>query len=645
VSQIVKRVRRVTAHVLKPDEIDRRLQAASKAIGETNLSDHVVVITGSTRGVGLTLARALVEAKASVVVNGRSAEAVDKVVAELRAAGGSVIGVCADISTGDGAHKLISEAVGAFGRVTALINNAAVLSPPNEMAWEVDPADWRRVLDVNLTGAFLCSQVFACWMRDRECAGRIINISSGAGRNPVVGLSPYVVSKFGLEGFTLNLALETEPRRVMVTAIELGSLQTGMSRGYFTWEEFHEFPPPETVIPVFLKALTFPPERFHGRVFEAHRLLADTEAELVLNGPLALLERSRFDPLSKNGKIVGRTDPGIVALDRAENQQGMSPKVAEMLRGSHALFDFSRYPDYDYSALRKALGQKLNLPEDCFTFGNGAAELVERTVRTFARAGEEVVSNDPTWFMFRRFCANQGVINRSVPVKRVSRNGVYTHNLEEVARAVSAHTRMIYLVNPSNPLGNGIPKADFMRFVEAIPAHIPVVVDEAYLEFSVNPETLRSNEIIMETGHRIVGIRTFSKFYGLAGMRIGYAFAAQETIRLFNRLEQLFTLSSIAEAAAVVALQDEEYNTRVRRATDRERKRIQDRLARAGLDFVPSETHFMLVESPATPEKVYEAFEGRGIFVPKGLYFDRYMMFPVGNEEQNERNLDILSSL
>ncbi len=639
------RVRKVAAHVLKPDEIDRRLKAASKAIGETNLSGQVVVITGSTRGVGLALARALAGAKASVVVNGRSAEAIDKVVDELRAAGGSVVGVCADISTDDGAHKLISQAVGAFGRVTALINNAAVLAPPNEMAWEVDPEDWRRSLDVNLTGAFLCSRAFAAWLKERECAGRIINISSGAGRNPVAGLSPYVTSKFGLEGFTLNLALETEPRRVMVTAIALGSLQTGMSRGYFTWEEFQEFPPPETVIPVFLKALTFPPERFHGRVFDAQRLLADAEAELVLNGPLAVLERGRFDPLSKNGKIVGRTDPGIVALDRAENQQGMSPKVAEMLRGSHTQFDFSRYPDYEYAALRKALGQKLNLPEDCFTFGNGAADLVERTVRTFARAGEEVVSNDPTWFMFRRFCANQNVINRPVPVKRVSGNGVYTHNLEEVASAVSARTRMIYLVSPSNPLGNGIPKADFMRLLAALPAHIPVVVDEAYLEFSINPETLRSNEIIMEAGRRIIGIRTFSKFYGLAGLRIGYAFAAPETMRLFNRLEQLFTLSSIAEAAAVIALEDEEHNTRTREATDREKKRIQDRLSRAGLDFVPSETHFMLVESPTTAEKVCRAFEARGIFVPKGLYFDRYMMFPVGNQEQNERNLDILSSL
>ena len=390
-----------------------------------------------------------------------------------------------------------------------LVNNAGAPGPHGRKAWELTAAEWEQVLDVNLTGAFLCSRLAADWMMKHGVAGRIINVSSGAARAPAAGLLPYCVSKSALETLTRALAVDLGRGGITVTALELGSVRTGMTRPHLAWEDFQLLPPPETVLPLFLHAATAPGDAIHGRVLAAWRFGRDPEAETALAGPLALLERASFPPLTRNGRAVERGDPGVVVLDRAENALGMPPRVLELLERAGAAFDLARYPDGNYTALRAALGRQLGLPEECFTFGPGAAELVERTVRTFAQPGDEVIANQPTWFMFPRFCAQQGVTPRLVPARR-RRDGTFDHDLEAIARAVTVDTRLVYLVSPSNPLGNGIATEDFLRFLDLVPPHLPVVVDEAYREFSSREETLSANQVVLRTDRRVIGLRTFS---------------------------------------------------------------------------------------------------------------------------------------
>ena len=383
----------------------------------------------------------------------------------------------------------------------------------------------------------------------------------------------------------------------------------------------------------------------HGRILAAWRFAKDPDGEAVLVGPLAMTEHAMFPPLRQGEKEVSRFDVGIVPLDRAEHPRGMPEKVRGLLYQAAQEANFARYPDERYPALRRALSARLQLPEECFTFGNGSTELVERAVRTFVQPGDEVLSNDPSWFMFDRFCDTLGAVNRKVPFRQLGPDGAFEHNLGAVAQAVGVNTRLIYLVSPSNPVGVGIVAPEFWRFLERIPAHIPVVLDEAYVEYSTQPETLRSHAVILHTDRRVIGLRTFSKFYGLAALRVGYAFAAPATLRLFNRLEPLFVLSSLAEAAAVAALEDAEHAAWTLENTHRERVRIEARLAAAGLDYVSSEANFMLVECPGPPEKVYEAFAEEGIFIPQGVFMDRYIIFPIAQPAQNDKNLDILCSL
>jgi histidinol-phosphate aminotransferase len=335
---------------------------------------------------------------------------------------------------------------------------------------------------------------------------------------------------------------------------------------------------------------------------------------------------------------VDRSARDIVLLDRAENPWGPPDGVRAVVAGGR---DVSRYPDEQYPRLRRALGARLGVPPDALTFGNGSAELVERAIRTFAGPGTEVISTDPSWFMFDRFCEQQGVVNRKVPFRWAGRR-VVEYDLAAVAAGVGPQTRLVYLVNPGNPMGVAISVSAFQQFLDRVPPTLPIVVDEAYIEYSNRPDTVRSHAVVMATDRCVIGLRTFSKFYGLAGLRIGYAFARPATMRLFDRLEPMFSLSVIAEDAAIAALADETHAKRTFDNVVGERARVEARLRAAGLEYVPSEANFMLVEVLGDHDRLFRAFEHEGLYIPPATFFERYVLFPIARPEQNDRTLAVL---
>ena len=645
---IVRRARYYGRRLFAPGEFEARIAEIQDRVAQLKMDELVIVVTGSSRGVGLALATAFAHAGAKVVLNGRNPERLRSAFDKINRSGVKVMAISADIATAEGARRLIAEAVAAFGRVDVLVNNAGIAGPVNTKPWDIDFVAWSEVIASGLSGPFYCSREAMRWMVDNKAGGRIVNVSSETGRTAAPGMAAYVASKFGLEGLTHALALDADGTGIVICAVELGPLRTDMTRALFKWEDHLRLPPPETVIPVFMHAVTSPAQQVHGRIFAAWRFEHDANAESALARPLASIPKFSFPSFGHKEQPLQRTAPGVKAFDRAENPLGMPRRVRELLAVHGSKLDLSCYPDPHYPRLRKALSEHLCLPPESFTFGSGSAELVERCVRTFAGPGEEVLSNDPSWFMFDRYCAIAAVQPRKVPVTQRVPDGPFDHNLEAMARAVTARTRLIYLVSPINPLGTGIGRSEFRTFLEAIPPTLPVVVDEAYIDFSENPNILRSHEVVRETDRLVIGLRTFSKFYGLAGLRIGYAFGSAKTMDLFARLENIFAVSAVAEEAAVAALADEDHARDTLGLLRTEKAHITNVLGNAGLCVLRSEAHYMLVQCPVAArhaERVWEAFADAGIIIPHGVLFDRYMMLPVLRREDNDRHLEIILSL
>jgi histidinol-phosphate aminotransferase len=575
----------------------------------------VVVITGSTRGIGRAAARALAAGGARVVVNGRARAAVDAAVAALRAGGHDAIGVAADVASPDGARALVDGAVAAFGGVDVLINNAAI-----------GDGDFASVLAIDLAGAF---HVASAFLRARPSGGRIVNISSGAAERPVAGAAAYAAAKAGLDALTRALAVDAPD--TVVTGVRLGPHRTMLARPHFERDRFEELPPPEEATAAICFAATGPSAHLHGRTLAAWRLGEEPLVEARLNQPLVGLA-----PLALcDGD---RRRAGMVALDRADNPCGVAPSVRTAIARLAETPWLHDYPDPEQNALRTALAAHLGVPRESLSLGAGATELIERVITLFVQPHERAVACAPTWSYFERLCAARGVAQRRVPFVLDERAHAARFDVDAIARALDGTTRLVYLVSPSNPVGTALAGDELARLLARAPPQVTVVVDEAYVEFSDDERGALAE--VARGDERVVVVRTLSKFYALAGLRVGYAVAAPETARLLARGERPFAVGSVAAAAAIAALGDHGHAARTFANNRRERARLTALLDERGVGWLASQACFVLVAAPELP-----AIAARDeVLLPRERFFEgRYVMVPIGLPEQNDRVMDLLA--
>lgn len=328
---------------------------------------------------------------------------------------------------------------------------------------------------------------------------------------------------------------------------------------------------------------------------------------------------------------------GSVKLASNENPLGPAPKALEALR--ERLHELHLYPDGDCFYLRRALAKKLGVDPEELIFGNGSNEVIELAVRTFMRPGDEAVMAHQAFLIYRLVVQAAGGQARVVPLKS------FAHDLDAMAAAITPKTRLVFLANPNNPTGTIYRKEAWERFLKKAGREVLVVVDEAYFEYVVDPEypdSLRYHG--RETP--LLTLRTFSKLYGLAGLRIGYGVASREIVELMNRVRQPFNVNAAAQWAAVAALEDREH---VRRSLEVNREGMDyltREIAELGLEQVPSQANFILLRV-GDAESVYERLLRRGVIVrPMAAYdFPDYIRVTIGTMEENRRLIGELKAV
>ncbi|MGH7433741.1 MAG: pyridoxal phosphate-dependent aminotransferase, partial [Candidatus Methylomirabilales bacterium] len=267
--------------------------------------------------------------------------------------------------------------------------------------------------------------------------------------------------------------------------------------------------------------------------------------ELAQPHILGLIPYSPGRPMEEVERELGLDD--VLKLASNENPLGPSPLALQAIR--EALQGLHRYPDGGCYALRQGLSRRLGVTPEELCFGNGSNELLELVTRAFLGPGDEAVIGQPAFVVYRSVCQAVGGQIREVSLKD------FTHDLRGMLKAVTARTKLVFLGNPNNPTGTCVSPTDLDDFVRALPPDVILVVDEAYREYIpryLQPDLLR----YVREGRYLLALRTFSKAYGLAGLRIGYGIGSTEMVELLNRVRQPFNVNALAQKAALAALDD-----------------------------------------------------------------------------------------
>ncbi len=346
-------------------------------------------------------------------------------------------------------------------------------------------------------------------------------------------------------------------------------------------------------------------------------------------------------PISEVAREFGLDEATIVKLASNENPLGLPASAKAAMQ--QALDELARYPDSNGFDLKGAISRKCHVPTDWITLGNGSNDILELAARALVAPGQSVVYSEYSFAVYP--LATQAVGARAIVVP--SRD--FGHDLDAMAAAIAPDTKLVFVANPNNPTGTFIPGDQVRAFIRQVPAHVVVVLDEAYTEYLGDGERYDSIAWVKEHPNLIVS-RSFSKAYGLAGLRVGMGIAQAGITDLLNRLRQPFNVNSLAQAAAIAALGDEAFLQQSAQLNRDGYRQLTQAFDAMGIEYVPSHGNFVLFRAghdDAAGSRVNLALLKRGIIVrPVGNYgLPQWLRVSIGLPQENAAFLDALKAV
>ncbi len=343
-------------------------------------------------------------------------------------------------------------------------------------------------------------------------------------------------------------------------------------------------------------------------------------------------------PAYKPPKLIGQQSADVVKLSSNENPLGPSPRALSALQT--ALHTIHRYPDSMALALRQALATHADVPPEAVLCSNGSDELVFLLCLAFLREGDEAVMAQGTFISYLLRTLTMGARSVRVPLQD------YTHDLSAMAQAVTPRTRLLFVCNPNNPTGTTNGASEMADLLAQVPSDVLVVVDEAYIEFVTRldyPDLLTE---LRQGRSNLIVLRTFAKIYGLAGLRVGYAYSHPDIVAYLDRARPTFNVNALAQVAGLAALQDEEHVVRSRAYAAESRAFFGRELSLLGLQPILSETNFVAVDV-GDDMAVTEALGTYGFTVTplSGWGVPGCIRVSFGTPEQNERFMAVLARI
>lgn len=339
-------------------------------------------------------------------------------------------------------------------------------------------------------------------------------------------------------------------------------------------------------------------------------------------------------PTSELARELGLEESGIVKLASNENPLGVSPKAAQAIRA--VLDGLARYPDGNGFELKQALSRRFGVGMDGIVLGNGSNDVLELAARSFLAPGFSAIYSQHAFAVYPLAVQAMGAQGIEVPASH------FGHDLPAMARAVRPDTRLMFIANPNNPTGTFIDGATLETFIAQLPPQVLVVLDEAYNEY-LEPQHLYDSIGWLKKYPNLMITRTFSKVYGLAGLRVGYSLAAPGVADLMNRVRQPFNVNSLSLAAAAAGLDDEDFVRESYELNRRGMRQIVAGLQQLSLNYIPSYGNFITFKVPGAAAVFQKLLKAGVIVRPIANYgMPDHLRVSIGLESENARFLEVL---
>jgi len=328
----------------------------------------------------------------------------------------------------------------------------------------------------------------------------------------------------------------------------------------------------------------------------------------------------------------------IIKLASNENPLGTSPKALEAMK--QAINDCCLYPEGSSIMLRQKVAASFGINEDMVIFGNGADNILLMIAQSFINEGEEVIIGDPTFSVYETVTRIMGGKVVKVPLQG------YTHDLPSITEKINEKTKIVFVCNPNNPTGTIVTEEQVERFMDLVPSRCVVVFDEAYAEF-VNQQHYPQTIKYIQEQKNVLLVRTFSKIFGLAGVRVGYAVGPKHLIDILRKVVEPFPVNRLAQAGALAALDDTEFVHKVLEVNQKGREYLYEQFSQLDMPYCPSQTNFIFVNLGMDSQYVFKKLLEKGIVIRPGNIWSLpdFARITIGTMEQNEKLIAALTEI
>ena len=342
-------------------------------------------------------------------------------------------------------------------------------------------------------------------------------------------------------------------------------------------------------------------------------------------------------PISELAREMGLNEADIVKLASNENPLGISPKAQMAIED--AITDIARYPDGNSFALRDAVSQKFGVCTNQIVFGNGSNDILELAARAYLQAGDEAIYSQHAFAVYPLVTQAVGATGVVVPAKN------YAHDLDGFLKAITPKTKLIFIANPNNPTGTLIKKDALKAFIYKVPRQVLIVLDEAYDEYLSAEDKSEAIGWLAEFDHLIIS-RTFSKAYGLAGLRVGFGLMHADVADMLNRVRQPFNVNSLAQVAALASLADDDFVARSYALNQAGMVQLTRGLQKLGLEYIPSQANFVSFAIKNAADVNQKLLQNGVIVRPIANYeMPNYLRVSIGLFSENARFLEVLEQI
>ncbi len=338
-------------------------------------------------------------------------------------------------------------------------------------------------------------------------------------------------------------------------------------------------------------------------------------------------------PIEEVERELGITN--VVKL--ASNENPLGPAAEAVSAMSKAILETQLYPDGNCYYLKQQLAEHWDVATDNLTIGNGSNELIKIISKAYLNPGENIIMADPSFSEYKSAAIISGAEVIAVPLTEDLR-----HDLPAMAQAINSKTKLVFLCNPNNPTGTMVNREEIDQFMQQMPEQVIVIMDEAYYEYVTEADFPQTIDYV-KAGKNVIILRTFSKIYSLAALRIGYAIAKPELIDFINRVREPFNVNRIAQVAATASLKSE-HVAKSRQLNEQGKEYIVNELQAMGFQPIPTQANFIFVQVHVNSRELFQQMLKKGVIIRSGDIFGTpdYVRLTIGTQEQNQRMLQAL---